>query len=112
MTVIASVKTCLASVGAQASLSSLSLNSQDEESKRVFHECMLEMDSIIADLQNRVSVLEREEPQYKRVLSRLEEMTMSHLPEWTLVILRSVFILIILFAITKWLGKRQISQPF
>ena len=66
MTVIASVKTCLASVrGAQASLSSLSLNSQDEESKRVFHECMLEMDRIIADLQNRVSVLEREEPQYK-----------------------------------------------
>lgn len=66
MTVIASVKTCLASVrGAQASLSSLSLNSQDEESKRVFHECMLEMDSIIADLKNRVSVLEREEPQYK-----------------------------------------------
>ncbi|MGZ7146830.1 DUF1657 domain-containing protein [Bacillus sp. BC08] len=66
MTVIASVKTCLASVrGAQASLSSLSLNSQDAESKCVFHECMLEMDSIIADLQNRVSVLEREEPQYK-----------------------------------------------
>ncbi|HDR6313415.1 DUF1657 domain-containing protein [Bacillus cereus] len=66
MTVIASVKTCLASVrGAQASLSSLSLNSQDEESKRVFHECMLEMDSIIADLKDRVSVLEREEPQYK-----------------------------------------------
>ncbi|AKE19379.1 MULTISPECIES: DUF1657 domain-containing protein [Bacillus] len=66
MTVIASVKTCLASVrGAQASLSSLSLNSQDEESKRVFHECMLEMDSIIADLKDRISVLEREEPQYK-----------------------------------------------
>ncbi|KAA0774277.1 DUF1657 domain-containing protein [Bacillus sp. AR2-1] len=66
MTVIASVKTCLASVrGAQASLSSLSLNSQDAESKHVFHECMLEMDSIIADLQNRVSLLEREEPQYK-----------------------------------------------
>ncbi|ASI81035.1 MULTISPECIES: DUF1657 domain-containing protein [Bacillus] len=66
MTVIASVKTCLASVrGAQASLSSLSLHSQDAKSKRVFHECMLEMESIIADLQNRVSVLEREEPQYK-----------------------------------------------
>ncbi|AAP12015.1 TPA: DUF1657 domain-containing protein [Bacillus thuringiensis] len=66
MTVIASVKTCLASVrGAQASLSSLSLNSQDEESKRVFHECMLEMDSVIADLKDRISVLEREEPQYK-----------------------------------------------
>ena len=66
MTGIASVKTCLASVrGAQASLSSLSLNSQDEESKRVFHECMLEMDSVIADLKDRISVLEREEPQYK-----------------------------------------------
>ncbi|MEB9505779.1 DUF1657 domain-containing protein [Bacillus anthracis] len=66
MTVIASVKTCLASVrGAQASLSSLSLNATDDEAKRVFHECMLEMDSIIVDLQNRVSVLEREEPQYK-----------------------------------------------
>ncbi|MGR5898179.1 DUF1657 domain-containing protein [Bacillus cereus] len=66
MTVIASVKTCLASVrGAQASLSSLSLNSQDEESKRVFHECMLEMDSVIADLKDRISILEREEPQYK-----------------------------------------------
>ncbi|EPF10014.1 MULTISPECIES: DUF1657 domain-containing protein [Bacillus] len=66
MTVIASVKTCLASVrGAQASLSSLSLNSQDEESKRVFHECMLEMDSVITDLKDRISVLEREEPQYK-----------------------------------------------
>lgn len=66
MTVIASVKTCLVSVrGAQASLSSLSLNSQDEESKRVFHECMLEMDSVIADLKDRISVLEREEPQYK-----------------------------------------------
>ncbi|MBJ7947886.1 DUF1657 domain-containing protein [Bacillus cereus group sp. N24] len=66
MTVIASVKTCLASLrGAQASLSSLSLNSQDEESKRVFHECMLEMDSVIADVKDRVSILEREEPQYK-----------------------------------------------
>ncbi|MGR4030606.1 DUF1657 domain-containing protein, partial [Bacillus sp. ZZQ-131] len=51
--------------GAQASLSSLSLNSTDDEAKRVFHECMLEMDSVIADLQDRVSVLEREEPQYK-----------------------------------------------
>ncbi|AJI26007.1 hypothetical protein BF28_5865 (plasmid) [Bacillus cereus E33L] len=39
MTVIASVKTCLASLrGAQASLSSLSLNSTDDEAKRVFHE--------------------------------------------------------------------------
>ncbi|HHZ5404463.1 DUF421 domain-containing protein [Bacillus anthracis] len=35
---------------------------------------------------------------------------MMYLPEWTLIILRSVCILIILFAITKYLGKRQISQ--
>ncbi|MBJ8055759.1 DUF1657 domain-containing protein [Bacillus cereus] len=68
MTVIASVKTCLASLrGTQASLSSLSLNSKDEEVKHVFHESMLEMDSVIADLKDRVSVLEREEPQYKGV---------------------------------------------
>ncbi|MEH6888937.1 DUF1657 domain-containing protein [Bacillus sp. JJ864] len=66
MTVVASVKTCLASLkGAQASLSALSQNVTDEEAKRVFHECMLEMDSIIADVQGRVSTLEREEPQYK-----------------------------------------------
>ncbi|MBO1623853.1 DUF1657 domain-containing protein [Bacillus cereus] len=66
MTVVASVKTCLASLkGAQASLSTLSQNAADEEAKRVFHECMLEMDSVIADLKNRVSILEREEPQYK-----------------------------------------------
>ncbi|MBJ8056172.1 DUF1657 domain-containing protein [Bacillus cereus] len=63
---MASVKTCLASLrGAQASLSSLSLNSIDDEAKRVFHECMLEMDRVIADLKDRVSILEREEPQYK-----------------------------------------------
>ncbi|WIY61028.1 DUF1657 domain-containing protein [Bacillus arachidis] len=66
MTVVASVKTCLASLkGAQASLSTLSQNAADEEAKRVFYECMLEMDSVIADLKNRVSILEREEPQYK-----------------------------------------------
>ncbi|MGF9964143.1 DUF1657 domain-containing protein [Bacillus rhizoplanae] len=66
MTVVASVKTCLASLkGAQASLSTLSQNAADEEAKRMFHECMLDMDSVIADLQKRISVLEREEPQYK-----------------------------------------------
>ncbi|MGG3526783.1 hypothetical protein COM13_18510 [Bacillus pseudomycoides] len=66
MTVVASVKTCLASLkGAQASLSTLSQDAADEEAKRIFHECMLEMDSVIADLKNRISMLEREEPQYK-----------------------------------------------
>ncbi|MDM5157214.1 DUF1657 domain-containing protein [Bacillus sp. DX1.1] len=66
MTVVASVKTCLASLkGAQASLSTLSQNTADEEAKRVFHECMIEMDSVITDLKKRISTLEREEPQYK-----------------------------------------------
>ena len=65
MTVIASVKPALLVSGRSSKLKLLSLNSTDDEAKRVFHECMLEMDSIIADLQNRVSVLEREEPQYK-----------------------------------------------
>ncbi|MFD0767538.1 DUF1657 domain-containing protein [Bacillus sp. CGMCC 1.60114] len=66
MTVVASVKTCLASLkGAQASLSTLSQNAADEEAKRIFHECMIDMDNVIADLQKRISVLEREEPQYK-----------------------------------------------
>ncbi|WP_270607574.1 DUF421 domain-containing protein [Bacillus mobilis] len=35
---------------------------------------------------------------------------MSHLLDWTLVILRSVLISFILFATTNWLVKRQISQ--
>ncbi|HEK9101319.1 DUF1657 domain-containing protein [Bacillus pfraonensis] len=66
MTVVASVKTCLASLkSAQASLSTLSQNAAEEEAKQVFHECMMEMDSVIADLKSRISVLEREEPQYK-----------------------------------------------
>ncbi|WP_129726618.1 DUF1657 domain-containing protein [Ectobacillus funiculus] len=66
MTIVSSVKSCLASLkGAQASLSTFAQNAADEEAKRVFHECMLEMDDVILDLQKRVGVLEREEPQYK-----------------------------------------------
>ncbi|RID85109.1 DUF421 domain-containing protein [Peribacillus asahii] len=32
------------------------------------------------------------------------------MPDWLNIILRSVFFLILLFSITKWLGKKQISQ--
>ncbi|MFF2458240.1 DUF421 domain-containing protein [Peribacillus simplex] len=32
------------------------------------------------------------------------------MPEWLEIVLRSVFFLIVLFLITKWLGKKQISQ--
>ncbi|MFB9761099.1 DUF1657 domain-containing protein [Ectobacillus funiculus] len=66
MTIVSSVKSCLASLkGAQATLSTFAQNAADEEAKRVFHQCMLEMDDVILDLQKRVGVLEREEPQYK-----------------------------------------------
>jgi hypothetical protein len=66
MTVVSNVKTCLASLkGAQASLSTFAQNALDEEARRTFHECMLEMEDVISDLQKRIAVLEREEPQYK-----------------------------------------------
>jgi hypothetical protein len=66
MTVVSSVKSCLASLkGAQASLSTFAQNTADEKARQIFHECMLEMDDIIIDIQKRVGVLEREEPQYK-----------------------------------------------
>ena len=32
------------------------------------------------------------------------------MPEWLEIVLRSLFFLIVLFLITKWLGKKQISQ--
>ncbi|WP_028403364.1 DUF1657 domain-containing protein [Ectobacillus panaciterrae] len=66
MTVVSSVKSCLASLkGAQANLSTFAQNATDEEAKRIFHECMLEMDDVIMDIQKRVGALEHEEPQYK-----------------------------------------------
>lgn len=66
MTVVSSVKSCLASLkGAQANLSTFAQNAADEEAKRIFHECMLEMDDVIMDIQKRVGALEHEEPQYK-----------------------------------------------
>ena len=32
------------------------------------------------------------------------------MPDWLQIVLRSLFFLIVLFLITKWLGKKQISQ--
>jgi ribonuclease D len=66
MTVVSTVKTTLVSLkGAQANLSNFAHNTTDEEAKRVFHECMMDLDSIILDLKDRISKLEFEEPQYK-----------------------------------------------
>ncbi|MGG3805582.1 DUF1657 domain-containing protein [Metabacillus fastidiosus] len=66
MTVGSDVKQCLATVkGIDASLSNLAIVSQDEETKRVFHEMMLLIGEVKEDLQKRVGKLELEEFQYK-----------------------------------------------
>ncbi|MED4399853.1 DUF1657 domain-containing protein [Metabacillus fastidiosus] len=66
MTVGSDVKQCLAIVkGIDASLSNLAIVSQDEETKRVFHEMMLLIGEVKEDLQKRVGKLELEEFQYK-----------------------------------------------
>ncbi|MGG3450611.1 MULTISPECIES: DUF1657 domain-containing protein [Bacillaceae] len=66
MTVASSVKQCLASLkGAEASLSSLTSRTQDDESRRTLHEAMMEVNEIVTDLKKRIGELEREEPQYK-----------------------------------------------
>jgi hypothetical protein len=66
LTIASNVNQTLSTIkGIEAQLSSLALNSLDEEAKKVFHETMLTMDDIKDDLQTRVYELEREEPQYK-----------------------------------------------
>jgi hypothetical protein len=66
MTIASNVKQTLSTIkGIEAQLSSLALNSLDEDSKKVFHETMLTMSDIKDDLQTRVYELERAEPQYK-----------------------------------------------
>ncbi|MBM7552238.1 DUF1657 domain-containing protein [Thalassobacillus pellis] len=66
MTIGAEVKQCLAMLKSmEAGLSTLALHSNDEETKRLFHEQMLVMEEIKQDIRERVSKLEREEEQYK-----------------------------------------------
>ena len=66
MTVAANVNQCLSTIkGIEAQLSSLALNSNIEESSKVFHETMMVIEEIKLDLQKRKSQLEVEEPQYK-----------------------------------------------
>jgi hypothetical protein len=66
MTIASNVKQTLSTLkGIEAQLSSLALNSLDEDSKKVFHETMLTMSDIKDDIQTRVYELERAEPQYK-----------------------------------------------
>ena len=60
------MKQCVASLkGVEASLSSLALRTQDDESKRILHETMMVVNEVVTDLKKRVGELEREEFQYK-----------------------------------------------
>ncbi len=66
MTIASNVKQTLSTVkGIKSQLSSLALNSLEEEAQRVFHESMLTMEDIQNDLQARSDELDRLEPQYK-----------------------------------------------
>ncbi|MBO0962067.1 DUF1657 domain-containing protein [Neobacillus sp. MM2021_6] len=66
MTIASNVKQCLSTIkGIESQLSSLALDSLDEEAKAVFHETSLLIGDVKKDLQYRVLELERHEPQYK-----------------------------------------------
>ncbi|PLS18198.1 hypothetical protein CVD28_07870 [Bacillus sp. M6-12] len=66
MTVASEVKQCVSNLkGIEASLSSLALRTEDDESKRILHETMMVVGEIVTDLKKRVGELEREEFQYK-----------------------------------------------
>lgn len=66
MTIASDVKQCLASLkGIEANLSSLATRTEDDRSKRTFHETMMTIHEVVTDIQTRVGELEREEMQYK-----------------------------------------------
>ena len=66
MTVGSEVKQVYATLkGIEASLSSLAIRSEEEESSRVLHEAMLIVSQVKKDVRSRVGELEREELQYK-----------------------------------------------
>ncbi len=66
MTVFANVKGTFASAKAiQAEFSRLAEITEDEDAKRVFHECMEDMNSVIVDLQHRIEFMKAEEQQFR-----------------------------------------------
>lgn len=66
MTVASEVKQCLANLkGIEASLSSLAIITEDDETARTFHETMIMVGEIMLEVKKRVGLLEREEFQYK-----------------------------------------------
>ena len=68
MTVSSQVKQTLAGLkSAQATLRTYSIQSQNEETKEAFDEAIMTTAEIIAGIEERIKVLEFEEPQYKGV---------------------------------------------
>jgi len=66
MTVGSQVKQTLASLkGAQASLETFALSTQNKQAKQVYTQAAEQTQSIITNLEQRVTELENEEPQYK-----------------------------------------------
>jgi uncharacterized protein YaaN involved in tellurite resistance len=66
MTISSQVKQCLASLkGAQANLESFALSTQNKQAKQLYTQAAQNTQNIINTLEQRVTDLEREEPQYK-----------------------------------------------
>mgnify|MGYP002410400038 CR=1 FL=1 len=67
MTVIAQVKTTLASLkSAQASFETFSLGTDNESAKQLYKDAATQTQSIIDSLAPRIQEIEQEEPQYKQ----------------------------------------------
>lgn len=66
MTVASQVKQTLASLkSAQANLETFALNTQNQQAKQMYTQAAQATQSIINTLQQRVTQMENEEPQYK-----------------------------------------------
>lgn len=66
MTVGSQVKQTLASLkGAQANLETFALNTQNKQAKQLYTQAAEQTQSIVTNLEQRVTELENEEPQYK-----------------------------------------------
>lgn len=65
MTVISDVNTTMATMrGISSTFQELAVKTTDEEARVLFHQCMLDADEIVNDLQVRIEKLKIEEPQY------------------------------------------------
>lgn len=66
MTVGAQVKQTLASLkGAQADFETFALSTQNKQAKQMYTQAAVQTQSIVDNLQQRVTELEKEEPQFK-----------------------------------------------